>query len=155
MSRITIDKLIPTTGAVPEESYDTVSLVGFTLWETGDEARFSLVVPDTYNSGNDFSVQILESSPSSALNHKWQVTTSLIRPGVHVTGDQTVSEVCSSEFRSSPVADRLTPRNITVTGASSSGTVNGLAIQAGDFLSWTLTRIVASQADDPEPIKGL
>lgn len=155
MSRITVDKLIPTAGAVPEEGYDPVSFAGFTLWETGDEARFSLVVPDTYIPGKDFTLSILESSPSAALNHQWQVGTLLIRPGVHVVGEQTVSEACSSEFRSPAVADRLTRRSITVTGASSPGTVNGLAIQPGDFLSWTLTRVASSQAEDPEPIKVL
>lgn len=155
MSRIAIDKVIPTTGAVPQEDYDPVSHAGFTLWEAGDEACFSLVVPDTYVTGNDFSLQILESSPSPALSHKWQVNTSLIRPGVHVTDEQTFSEICSSQFQSSPIADRLFRRTIVVTGAQSAGTVNGLAIQSGDLLCLTLTRIAASQDEDPQPIKVL
>jgi hypothetical protein len=153
MSRIPISRLMPTPGFVPEEGYDDVSPAGYTLWEVGDQTRFSIVVPDTYLTGTDFSVTILESSPCTSAGHRWELSSLLVRPGVHVTADPTLSETCSYEFQSSSEADRLTLRTMKVTGAVSKGTVNGTTVQAGDYLAFALTRVAAAQGDDPEPIK--
>jgi hypothetical protein len=153
MSLIPIDSLIPTSGAVPAEGYDPISLAGFSLWDIGDEARFSLVIPDTYVAGNDFFLNILESSPLASVRHQWQVYTLLMRPGVHVTDEQTVTETCATEFPSASTADRLSRRVLQASGAAAAGKISGLAIQPGDYLSWTLKRIPASRDEDPNPIK--
>jgi hypothetical protein len=153
MSLQRIDKLIPTAGAEPGEGYDPVSLAGFSLWDVGDEARFSLVVPDTYVAGNDFFLDILESTPAVSSRHQWQVCTLLIRPGVHVTDEQTITQICSCEFQASSPGDELRLRMLQVSGAAGAGKVNGLPIQPGDYLSWVLKRIPASQHEDSDPIK--
>ncbi len=153
MSLIRITNLIPTSGALPEEGYDPESLAGFTLWHVGDEASFSLVVPDTYVQGNDTFLNLLESTSSVSGRHQWQVSTVLMRPGVHVTDAQTVTQTCASEFQASSLSDELGLRILQVTGAASAGKVDGLPIQPGDYLSWALKRTPASQDEDPNPVK--
>lgn len=153
MSVISVETLNPSSGAVPSNGYDSVSLAGFTEWEVSDEARFSVVVPETYRAGNDFYLHIQESSPSASLRHKWQVTTLLMRPGVNVTDEQTVSETFSIECQSASIPDRLTPRTLPITGASEPGRVQDTEISAGDILCVVLKRVGASAQEDPAAIK--
>ena len=66
MAAIRIDRLIPTSQAGPSEAYDPVSLTGFWEWEPGDEARFSVTVPESYRMGSDLFLRIQESTPSAS-----------------------------------------------------------------------------------------
>ncbi|MBI4965354.1 MAG: hypothetical protein HY913_18905 [Desulfomonile tiedjei] len=153
MAVISIETLIPSSGAVPSNGYDAVSLAGFTEWEVGDEARFSIVVPETYRAGNDFYLRIQESSPSLSLRHKWQVKTLLMRPEVNVTDEAAVTETFSLECQDASTADRLTTRTLPVTGSAKQGQVQDHVISPGDVLCFILRRVNASAQEDPAAIK--
>lgn len=153
MAVISVETLIPSSGAVPSNGYDPLSIAGFTEWEIGDQAGFSIVVPETYRAGNDFFLRIQESSPSAYLRHKWQVKTFLMRAGVNVTDEPTVTETGAVECQSASTSDQLTTRTIAVTGASQPGQVGGTAISSGDVLCFALQRISASVQEDPARIK--
>lgn len=153
MAVITIETLIPSSGSVPSNGYDSVSRARFTEWELGDEAFFSVVVPESYQQRNDVHLQFLESSASPSSRHKWEITTLLIRPGVHATDELSVSETFAVECQAAPVEDLLTARTIAVTGAEEQGRVQSTAISAGDVLCLTLKRIPASTQEDPAAIR--
>jgi hypothetical protein len=153
MGSIAIETLIPASGAVPSNGYDPVSQAGFTEWQVGDEAHFSVVVPDTYLPGNDVHVRILESSPSQGDRHRWEITTLLMRPGLNVTGEQPPSEVFSLECQAASVAELLTTRSMAVTGADEPGRVQSAGMMPGDVLSFRLRRVSASFLEDGEPIR--
>lgn len=153
MATILIDKLIPTSGAAPEEDYDPVSQAGYSEWNVGDEARFSIMVPGEYRAGSDFFLRLQESSPSTAARHKWEVTTLLLRSGVHSTDEQAVYETHANEFVSSATSHRLTSRIFIVTGSEGPGTVNALPLTPQDVFSVHLKRVAAQSDEDPNPIK--
>lgn len=153
MSLIRIEVLVPSSGAVPSNGYDDVSQAAYTEWEVGDEARFSLEVPDGYLSGQDFFVGLQESTPSVSGRHKWLVRTLLLRPGVNVTDQQSLLESFGYEFTSVSTPDQLTVRTFAVTGASAHGKVGNGTIQAGDVLVVTLKRVAVASGEDPNPIK--
>jgi hypothetical protein len=153
MAVIHIDKIIPTSGATPSETYDPVSMTGFWEWQHDDEARFSIVVPDKYRTGSNLFLRILESTPSVSARHRWQVKTLLLRPGVHETDQEVVSETAVGEVLSASVADQLTSRLVQVTGASFAGRIGEATITSGDLVSFTLTRVAASSLEDSYPIK--
>jgi len=153
MAVIRIERLIPSSGAVPAEGYDATSLVGFTQWEPADEARFSIVVPDTYMSGSNVVLTLHESTPSVSARHAWQVKTLLVRPSVHVTAQDSVMQTVSGEYEAATVADRLTTRTLAVTGATAAGRIGETNIEPGDYLSFVLKRPSASAGEDPNPIK--
>ncbi|MBI5248422.1 MAG: hypothetical protein HY912_02910 [Desulfomonile tiedjei] len=155
MSAIRIDRLISTAGAGPSETYDPVSLAGFWQWDLNDEARFSITVPDKYRAGNDLFLRIQESTPSMSARHKWQIKTLLIRPGMHVTAEETASETSTLEAVSPSIADQLASRMISGTGALVAGRVNGVEIAPWDLVSFTLKRVAASSGEDPNPVKVL
>jgi hypothetical protein len=153
MAAITIETLIPSSGAVPANGYDPVSQAGFTEWEVGDEAHFSVVVPEPYLPGNDVYLQILESSLSPGARHQWEITTLLMRPGLHATGEQSPSEVFALECQAASMAELLTVRTIAVTGATGPGQIQDVSINAGDALCFTVKRIAASIQEDPVPVR--
>ncbi len=153
MAEMQIEKLIPSAGAVPLEGYDPTSLAGFTQWELNDEARFFIIIPETYRAGNDFFVRIYESTPSVAARHKWQVKTLLLRPGVHVTNEQMVAETFIAEYTSPVTANQLMRREFAVTGQSAAGNVAGTSVSPADQLSFTLKRVAASADEDPNSVK--
>jgi len=153
MAVIRIEKLIPSSGADPTEGYDSASPVGFTQWEPDDEARFSVVVPETYVGGSNVLLKLHESTPSVTGRHAWQLSTLLVRPDVHVTAQQAPAETVSGEYEAAPVADRLTIRTLAATGATGAGLVADTSIQPGDYLSFVLKRLPASSEEDPNSIK--
>lgn len=153
MAEIRVERLTPSSGTEPSEGYDPTSSVGFMEWELNDEARFAVVIPQRYRAGNDFFLRIHESTPSASARHKWQVETLLIRPGIHATDEQAAMETFSAEYTSSPTADQFSKREFAVTGQAHAGMVAGLSLSPGDYLSFTLKRIVASAGEDLNPIK--
>jgi hypothetical protein len=153
MTTIRIDRLIPSQGATPSEHYDPGSLAAFTAWNLGDEARFSVVAPDTYIPGTDLSLRLQDSTPSLSYQHAWRVLAVLLRPGLHATDRASVSETTVREFDASTVANLLTSRSFVVTGSATAGTIGGVAIQPGDCISFVLTRVPASTGEDPAATK--
>lgn len=153
MAEIPVWKMIPSSGAVPSELYDPVSQAGYTEWDLNDEARFGIVVPETYLDGSDFFLRLDESSSSESAKHKWQVTALLFRPGVHATDEQDDVETSAYEFESAAVSDQLSTRICTVTGLAQAGHIGDAAIAQGDLLSFTVKRIAASANEDPNAIK--
>lgn len=153
MTTIRIDKLVPSEGAAPAEDYDPISLAGFTAWEVGDQARASVIVPDTFVAGQDFLLRVQESTPSISSRHGWQVTTVLFRPGLHSTNQQSVSDMVVHEFEAPLVENQLTTRSFQITGSTAVGSVDGVAILPGDCLSVVLTRTPVTEAEDPAPVK--
>ncbi len=153
MGEIQVDVLVPTSGAVPSGGYDPVSLAAYTAWELNDEARFAVVVPDSYVAGSDFYLTIQESSSSASAKNKWHVKTLLLRPGLHATDEETDVETFIQEYTSSAIADQLLTRTFAVTGSAEAGRISDVAITSGDVLSFTLKRIAAVENEDPGPIK--
>jgi hypothetical protein len=153
MTEIPIQTLLPSSGAVPLNAYDPQSRAGYTAWDLDDEARFSIVVPNDYHIGSDFYLRLHESSNASSASHRWQVTTLLLRPGIHNTDELTKVETHIQEFESSSRADRLTLRTFAVTGSGAAGCVSDAPIQATDILAITMKRIAASTNEDPNPIR--
>jgi len=153
MSVIRIEALVPSSGAVPSNGYDAVSQAAYTEWRVGDEARFSLEVPDGYLSGQDFFVRLHESTPSISGRHKWQVKTLLLRPGLNVTDQQSLVEIFGRQLTSVSTPDQLTVRTFAVTGASAHGKVGNGTIQPGDVLVVTLKRVSVASGEDPNPVK--
>jgi hypothetical protein len=153
MAVLSIEALLPSSGAVPSNGYDPLSLAPFTEWEIGDEARFPVVIPETYIAENNFFLRIQESSATPSKRHRWEVRTRLLRPGENATDEQTGTEVFNAEYLSSVGPSRLTTRTFAVTGAESPGRLNGVSFQAGDLLSFTLARIPASTDEDPAAVR--
>ena len=155
MPDIRIDSFVPSSGALPSTGYDPISQASYTEWELDDEGHFSVAIPDTYAAGSDIFLNIQESSSSTSLNHQWQVTTLLLRPGMHETDEETDVEVFTQEYVSSATPDQLTARTFQVTGAIEGGRISDTAIAAGDVLSFTVKRIAATQNEDPNPVRML
>ncbi|MEJ2717833.1 MAG: hypothetical protein P8182_11940 [Deltaproteobacteria bacterium] len=155
MSEIPVWTLIPSSGAVPSDLYDPVSQAGYREWELNDEARFGIVVPDTYRSGSDFFLRWHESSSSVSANHRWQVIALLLRPEVDATDEQDEVETSAFEFESAAATDQLSTRICCVTGSAQAGHIGDAAIAPGDLLSFTIKRIPASENEDPHAIKVL
>jgi hypothetical protein len=153
MSEIAVTSLIASSGSVPSSGYDPVSNAGYIEWELNDEARFSVKVPDKYRAGSDFSITIMESTPSAQANHKWRISTLLMRPGINATDEATEMETFTAEYQSSSGSDELTKRVITVTGSGNAGEVSDVAIAPGDVLSFTMKRTAASADEDTAAIK--
>lgn len=153
MATIPIDRIIPTPGVAPSETYHPISFVGFWEWELNDEARFSITVPEKHTPKSDLFLRIQEATPSASARHKWQIRTLLLRPGTHEIDQETASETSAAEITSASIADQLTSRMISVTGATVVGRVNGIEIAPGDLVSFTLKRVAASSQEDPHPIK--
>jgi len=145
--------LLPSSGAVPTNGYDATSQAAYTQWELNDEAHFSVPVPDAYRPGSDFFLSIQESTGSISRRHKWQVTTLLLRPGVHATGEFNEVETFTHEYESPAVADRLSRRVFQVTGATVPGQISDIAITQGDVLSLAMKRIGASTNEDPDVVR--
>jgi len=153
MAVISIETLIPSSGSVPSNGYDPTSRASFTEWEVGDEALFTVVAPESYQPRNDLYVQLLESSSSQSGLHKWEITSLLLRPGVHATGEIVLGETFALECQAPAVAQLLTTRTIPVTGASEPGRVHSTEITAGDVLCLSLKRVPSSTQEDPSPIQ--
>ncbi len=148
-----IELLVPTSGSVPTNGYDDTSLAGYTAWEVNDQARFSIVVPDGYLTGADFTLSIQESTPSSSVNHSWEIDTLLVRPSTGSTSSTTPSETVSETFTCDSVPSRLATRSVKITGFAEPGQIGGTAIAAGDMLSVTVRRATAEGNEDPEAIR--
>ncbi|MEW6110639.1 MAG: hypothetical protein AB1664_00790 [Thermodesulfobacteriota bacterium] len=153
MAEFQIQALAPSSGAAPSAGYDSVSMVSFTEWQLNDEAHFSIIVPDNYAAGNDFFLRLEESSSTPSANHRWQVRSLLMRPGLHTSHDQGETEIFIEECVSATTAHQLTARTFKVTGAALAGKVSDVSISAGDVLFFTLTRVVASANEDPGAIR--
>jgi hypothetical protein len=153
VATIEIQTLMPSSGSVPSNGYDPLSLAGFTEWRIGDEARFSVVLPETYRPGNDAHLRIEESSASASRRHTWQAVTVLMRPGVHDTDAPAAVETFTIECQSSSDPDRLTTRTFSVTGSAEPGRIAGVALMPGDLLCVALTRVNAASQEDSAAIR--
>lgn len=153
MTEILIQSMIPSSGSGPSEGYDPVSHAPYTEWELGEKALFSVKAPEDYSAGSDFRITMEESSSSVSMNHKWNVDTLLLRPGLHATDEQVETESFGQEFTCPDIADRLSDRSFEVTGQAEAGRVSDVALQAGDVLAFSLSRVAASENEDPYPIK--
>jgi hypothetical protein len=153
MTTIPIPTLLPTSGAAPSNGYDPTSQAAYTEWDLYDEARFAVVVPDGYAQGADFFLSIRESSDAESANHRWQVTTNLLRPGVHAANEQTAVETIAQEYESASAQNQLSLRSLKITGSGAAGTVAATPIAAGDMLTTTMKRTAADSDEDPGPVK--
>lgn len=153
MAVLSIEALMPSSGAVPSNGYDPLSLAPFTEWETGDEARFSIVIPETYIAENNFFLRLEESSVTPSKKHRWEVRTRLLRPGVDVTDNQTGTETFTAEYLSPVNPSRLVTRTFAVTGSENPGRLNGVSFQTGDLLSFVLSRPPASADEDSAAVR--
>jgi hypothetical protein len=148
-----VQVLMPSSGAVPSNGHDPISRAGFTEWEVGDEAGFSVVVPETYVAGNNFFLRVEESSATASARHRWEISAALFRPGLDHSDEEPASETTVVEYLSSASAGELTTRTFCVTGAEQAGRVSGMLIQSGDILSFVLRRTDATDSEDFAPIR--
>jgi hypothetical protein len=152
MAQILVDRLVSTSGSVPQESYDPIAQAGYYAWRQGDEAQFSIVISPDYRTGSDFFLRLQESSQSATTSHAWQVNAVLLRPGLYSTGDQVVSETFTQEFVSSATPGQLTSRKMAVSGGEKTGCIAGTRLQAQDVLSFLLRRVATTANEDPNPV---
>lgn len=146
MARVTqyIPALLPTTGSVPSGGYDATSNAAYTAWELNDEARVTVTIPDSYESGSSITLEFNESTPTVSKPHKWQVKVLLMQPGTHATNAATEEDTVTSTFTSSGTANLLTAREIEL---SSDGTVSGTTVAAGNELALTISRETVADND--------
>lgn len=153
MAVLPIEALMPTSGAVPSNGYDPVSLAPFTEWLIGDEARFSVVIPENFIAGNNFFLRVQESSATSSSRHRWEATALLVRPGEGRTDEQAETEAFSVEYLSASNPGQLTTRTFPVTGSEQAGRLSEISLQTGDLLSFVLRRAEASSDEDPAAVR--
>ena len=151
MKSILIDSLFTTSAPSPSNARSDGASPAHTLWESGDEAGFSLTVPPDYSAGTDLSLVLEESSPSVGLCRSWSVKCSLKKEN---DGRVSTSEESSEHpFTASNSADTVTERSMTVTGSLNPGTVDNIAIQPGDYLTFIVRRSACETDEDPDAVK--
>ncbi len=151
MQSILIDSLFTTSAPSPSNSRDQITQAACSLWESGDEAGFSITAPSNYVTGSNLRLEIHESSASPSMSHSWTVTAILSK---EVNG-QTVTHTDSSTHRfvSPATPGYRSNRIMIVTGSPTPGTINNQAILPGDFLSFIIRRSNPSSGDDPLEIR--
>ena len=77
MKSILIDSLFTTSAPSPSNAGADDTHARHTLWESGDQAGFTLIVPSDYTAGTDLDLVLEESSLASGLCHSWTVKCSM------------------------------------------------------------------------------
>ena len=136
---VDIPLIDPVALHLPARASDATGI--YTLWELSDAATFTILLPLDYVPGSEVSIRIEEATPGQSLKHKWQAA--LILEGTH-------TETYTAEYTSSATTSLRTTRDFQI---STSGTIGGTAISAGDTIAVTLTRVAASSNEDSNSIK--
>lgn len=153
MGSIIAQLLYPFSDSAPTNGYDPGSGLGYTLWEVGDEASFTLRIPDDYVEGGSFQLIIEESTDSSEAHHRWTGGSILLKAGEDSTSVIGSSESFDEEFVSAAPSNQLTQRQIAISSDTSSGYIDTAQIKPGDLLFVSLKRDSASTGEDPNGIK--
>ena len=151
MTSILIDSLFTTSSPSPSNSRDPVTQAVHTLWESGDQAGFSVRLSPEYVTGSDLYVMLDESTASPGAAHSWKITVTLNRQ--IDGGAATFTETSTHDCLSPGVPNSRVKRRLAATGAVSAGTVDNYAILPGDDLTFVLTRSAPVEDDDPLEIR--
>jgi hypothetical protein len=155
MGGINIQSLYPCAESSASNDYDSSTGLGYTLWDVGAEAAFSVQIPEDYIQGSNFSLIIEESSPSIEVTHRWTGKASLLRPGIDSTFSGAPYEAFDEEYDSPSLANRLTQRQIGLCSPSAAGYIDSVPIEPEHILVVNLKRDSAASNEDPESIKVL
>lgn len=151
MKSILIDSLFTTSAPSPSNAGADDTHARHTLWESCDEAGFTLIVPSDYTAGTDLDLVLEESSPASGLCHSWTVKCSMKK---EVNSQVSIHEESSEhEFTASGSSGSMITRSMTVTGSLNPGTLNNVSIQPGDGLTFIIRRSACEVDEDPGEIK--
>lgn len=140
----------PNAGAAPTEDFTYYEKTW--LFEQGLTQVLTLWVrvPSGYLAGRK--IQMLAGFFSSSAANQWkmQTTATLIRKNNDAITSTTNQEIKDSGDITNAVANRL--REITIDLTSATGTINSVAVSAGDLIKIDLTRIAPSGSEDTADI---
>lgn len=126
---IFVEVLVPGSGGFPNNGVDSGGAV-YTEWDVGDEALFTVALPDRHDGG---AVGIrLDVIGSNGLKHKWSVRVS--RAGIEL-GETTAEFVGTGS--------EVTESIVALEGTSS--------LSSGDTLSISVSRVAATAFEDDAP----
>lgn len=140
----------PNAGAAPSEDFTYYEKTW--LFEQGLSQVLTLWVrvPSSYLAGRKIQMLAGFFSSSAALQWKMQTTATLIRKNNDAITSTTNQEIKNSGDITNTVANRL--REITLDLTSATGTINSVAVSAGDLIKIDLTRIAPSGSEDTADI---
>jgi hypothetical protein len=127
------------SGHEPAAGSDSLGLSRDHALDDGATATFT--VSPTYTAGTELVLKLHEATASVSKTHAWEAS-------VQLNGG--TAEVFDDEFVAGTVADTLMYKTLAI---SSGGQINGVAIAGGDLVGITLTRVAASEDEDPEDLR--
>lgn len=141
----------PVSGAAPTEDYEYDEKV----WKYEQGAAQALTlwvrVPSSYISGRPVTMKFGAYSPSSADQWKMQLLSTLVRKNNDAISSVANQNTDDSGDITNTVAERLIECSILLSSAL--GTINGVAISAGDLIKVELERIAPSGAEDAADVR--
>lgn len=141
----------PVSGSAPiadEEYSDQIYLFE---QSAGQKLVAYLKVPESFISGRQIQLFLDAYSPSASNQWKVQATTTLIRKNLDAVDSTTNQKVANSGDKTNTVAKQM--RSLTLDLTGSDGTVNSVAVSAGDLLKVEITRIAPAGSEDTADLR--
>lgn len=140
----------PVAGNAPLEDFTYNEKTWQFQQSLGQELTLWVRVPSSYIAGRQVKMYSEAFSPSAADQWKLQCTTTLVRKNNDAITTVTNQHTANSGDFTNTVANRI--RETTINLSSATGTINSVAISAGDLLKVTLTRIAPAGTEDTADI---
>ena len=139
------------SGLAPVSSFEYDEKVW--LYEAGAAQALTLwvKVPTSYIAGRQITFKGAFYSPASSNNFKMQAATTLIRKNNDAITSTTNVNTSNSGDMLNAVANRM--REVSIDLSSASGTINSVAVSAGDIIKVVLSRVAATGAEDIEDVR--
>lgn len=118
------------------------------LFSAGETQKIyaALPVPSSYSAGLPISLLIKAYSPSTANSFLLQAVSTLIRKDTDAVSSTTNQRTTTNAAQANGTANVL--RQITLDITSTTGTINSVAVSAGDLILLQLSRAADSDTDD-------
>lgn len=140
----------PVAGNAPLDDYTYNEKTWQFQQSLGQELTLWIRVPSSYIAGRQVKMYSELFSPSSSNEWKMQATTALVRKNNDAIDSVANVNVANTGDLTNTVANRI--RETTINLSSATGTINSVAISAGDLLKVTLTRIAPAGTEDTADI---
>lgn len=141
----------PIAGYSPLEDFEYNEKVWLFQQGEGQQLTLWVKVPNGYISGRQITLKFHAYSPSVSDKWKMQATSTLIRKNNDAITSTTNQNVANGGDYTNTVANRLVEQTIIL--SSSSGTINSIAVSAGDLLKVVLERVAPTGTDDANDIR--
>lgn len=141
---------LPQAGNAPLEDFTYDERTWQFQQSLGQKLILWVRVPSSYIAGRQVKMLSEFFSPSAADEWKMQVTSTLVRKNNDAITTVTNQNVANSGDFTNAVANRI--REATINLSSATGTINSVAISAGDILKLELTRIAPAGTEDTADI---